>query len=275
MLGSAAFCGVLPLHEALATEDIQGISVGTALAGHTGNLPLGRPFAAYFEAHIEQGPILEQAGLPIGVVTGGQAICWLDVLVTGSPAHAGTTPMRLRRDALFAASAMINRLEQLADEFQPHGLVTVGQLAIPGSSRNTIPGQVGFTIDLRHHQDTQIAAMEQRTRAVLQELAGQRGMAIDIQQHWFSAATPFDPDCIAAVQQAVTALGYPHQQIVSGAGHDAIHLARHCPTTMIFIPCVGGLSHHEAEDALPDDVRMGADVLLGAVLQQAGGRPQD
>jgi beta-ureidopropionase / N-carbamoyl-L-amino-acid hydrolase len=275
MLGSAAFCGVLPLDQALAAEDAQGISVATALAGHAGNLPLGRAFDAYFEAHIEQGPILEQAGLPIGVVTGGQAICWLDVLVTGSPAHAGTTPMALRRDALFAASTMISRLEQLAGEFSPHGLVTVGQLAIPGSSRNTIPGQVHFTIDLRHHQDAQIAAMEQRARAVLQELATARGLTVDIQQHWFSAATPFDRDCIGAVRQAVTALGYPHQEIVSGAGHDAIHLARHCPTTMIFIPCVGGISHNEAEDALPQDIRMGADVLLGAVLQRAGGQPQD
>lgn len=271
MLGSAAFCGVLPLARALAMEDAQGISVATALAGQAGKLPLGRPFDAYFEAHIEQGPILEQAGLPIGVVTGGQAICWLDVQVSGSPAHAGTTPMRLRRDALFAASAMICRLEQLADAFQPHGLVTVGQLAIPGSSRNTIPGRVRFTVDLRHHQDKQIAAMEHLSRSVLHELAAQRGMDINIQQHWFSAATPFDTDCIAAVRQAVTSLGYPHQDIVSGAGHDAIHLAHHCPTAMIFIPCVGGISHHEAEDALPDDVRMGADVLLGAVRLRAGG----
>ena len=272
MLGSATFCGVVPLANALAIEDAQGISVATALAGQAGNLPLGRRFAAYFEAHIEQGPILEQAGLPIGVVTGGQAICWLDVLVSGRPAHAGTTPMRLRRDALFAASAMISQLEQLANAFGPHGLVTVGQLLIPGASRNTVPGQVRFTVDLRHPQDAQIHAMEESTRRVLQQLAAQRGLTVNIQQHWFSAATPFDRDCIAAVRQAVTALGYPHQEMVSGAGHDAIHLARHCPSAMIFVPCVDGLSHNEAEDALPDDLRMGADVLLGAVLAQAGGQ---
>ncbi|NWK77672.1 Zn-dependent hydrolase [Aquitalea sp. LB_tupeE] len=271
MLGSAAFCGVLPLDKALAMEDAQGISVATALAGHAGSLPLGRPFDAYFELHIEQGPILEQASVPIGVVTGGQAICWLNVRVTGQPAHAGTTPMHLRRDALFAASAMIRQLEQLAEAFAPHGLVTVGQLLIPGSSRNTIPGQVRFTVDLRHHQDAQIAAMEQRTCALLQQVAAQRGLTVDIQPHWFSAATPFDPDCIAAVGQAVTALGYPHREMVSGAGHDAIHLARHCPSSMIFIPCVGGLSHNEAEDALPENICMGADVLLGAVLGRAGG----
>ena len=270
MLGSAVFCGALPLAQALAAEDMQGISVATALSGHAGSLPLGRAFDAYFEAHIEQGPILEQAGLPIGVVTGGQAICWLDVQVTGSPAHAGTTPMRLRRDALFAASAMINQLEQLAEAFGPHGLLTVGQLAIPGASRNTIPGQVRFTIDLRHHQDEQIHAMEARTRALLQQIAMQRKLTVDIRPYWFSAATPFDDGCIDAVRQAVTALGYPHQDMVSGAGHDAIHLAHHCPAAMIFIPCINGISHNEAEDTLPQDVRMGADVLLGAVLQRAG-----
>lgn len=270
MLGSAAFCQVLPLSAALAVEDAQGISVATALAGHAGNLPLGRRFDAYFEAHIEQGPILEEAGLPIGVVSGGQAICWLDVEVTGYPAHAGTTPMALRQDALFGASAMIGRLEQLAAAFQPYGLVTVGQLVIPASSRNTIPGYVSFSIDLRHHQDAQIMAMEQQARVVLQEVAAPRGLDVAIRQHWFSPATPFDADCIAAVRQAVTALGYPHQDMVSGAGHDAIYLARHCPTSMIFIPCRDGLSHNEAEYATPDDVRMGADVLLGAVLERAG-----
>ncbi|WP_204377585.1 M20/M25/M40 family metallo-hydrolase [Aquitalea magnusonii] len=181
--------------------------------------------------------------------------------------------MALRHDALFAASAMIGRLEQLAAAFSPYGLVTVGQLLIPGSSRNTIPGLVRFTIDLRHHQDAQIAAMEAQTRSLLQQLAAERGLTVDIQRHWFSAATPFDRDCIGAVRQAVTALGYPHQDIVSGAGHDAIHLARHCPTTMIFIPCVEGISHNEAENALPQDVSMGADVLLGAVLLRAGGQP--
>ena len=271
MLGSATFCNVLPLSHALAVEDAQGISVATALAGHAGNLPLGRPFDAYFEAHIEQGPILEQAGLPIGVVSGGQAICWLDVEVRGDAAHAGTTPMALRHDALFAASTMINRLEQLAAAFQPHGLVTVGQLLIPASSRNTIPGHVRFTVDLRHHQDTHIAAMEQQARACLQQQAAQRGLDVAIRRHWFSAATPFDAECIAAVRRAVSALGYPHQDIVSGAGHDAIYLAQHCPTTMIFIPCRDGLSHNEAEYATPDDVRMGADVLLNAVVERAGG----
>ncbi|MCY1356670.1 N-carbamoyl-L-amino-acid hydrolase [compost metagenome] len=230
---------------------------------------MGREFDAYFEAHIEQGPILEEAGLPVGVVTGGQAICWLDIEVQGVPAHAGTTPMPLRRDALFGVAEMITALEQLSRDFAPKGLVTVGQLNIARSSRNTIPGRVAFTLDLRHHEDEQIAAMETSARERIASIADRRGLEVTVERHWLSPATPFDAACISAVRNAVEGLDYAHQNIVSGAGHDAIHLARHCPTTMVFIPCVGGLSHNEAEDALPDDVAKGCDVLLNAVLSRA------
>lgn len=271
MLGSAVFTGNLPLERALVIRDADGVSVAEALeqSGYAGDLPLGRPFDAYFEAHIEQGPILEEAGLPVGVVTGGQAICWLDIEVQGVPAHAGTTPMPLRRDALFGVGEMITALEQLSRDFAPKGLVTVGQLSIARSSRNTIPGRVAFTLDLRHHEDAQVAAMEACARDIIAAIAARRGLEAAVERHWLSPATPFDTDCIAAVKQAVEGLDYPHQMIVSGAGHDAIHLARHCPTTMVFIPCVGGLSHNEAEDALPDDVTKGCDVLLNAVLSRA------
>ncbi|MFZ6049691.1 Zn-dependent hydrolase [Pseudomonas sp. CR3202] len=271
MLGSAVFTGDLPLERALAIRDADGISVAEALerTGQAGALPLGREFDAYFEAHIEQGPILEDAGLPVGVVTGGQAICWLDIEVQGIPAHAGTTPMPLRRDALFGVGEMITALEQLSRDFAPKGLVTVGQLNIARSSRNTIPGRVAFTLDLRHHLDDEIAAMEASARDLIAAIAARRGLEVKLERHWLSPATPFDPACIAAVRNAVEGLDYPHQDIVSGAGHDAIHLARHCPTTMVFIPCVGGLSHNEAEDALPDDVSKGCDVLLNAVLSRA------
>lgn len=270
MFGSAVFTGALPLQTALDAKDADGISVAQALAdiGQHGTLAFKRPFDAYFEAHIEQGPILEDNSLPVGVVTGGQAICWLDVQVTGVSAHAGTTPMPLRKDAFFGTAEMAMELEAISRDFAPKGLVTVGQLHIAKSSRNTIPGRVQFTVDLRHHEDQQIHAMEQAVSARLTHIAHQRGLGLEISRHWLSPATPFDPACIAAVRSAVQALEYPHQDIVSGAGHDAIHLARHCPTTMIFIPCVGGLSHNEAEDALPEDVRMGCDVLLNAVLHR-------
>ncbi|WP_085630831.1 MULTISPECIES: Zn-dependent hydrolase [unclassified Pseudomonas] len=272
MFGSAVFTGLMDLDAALAVRDADGISVAQALqrTGYAGNRPLGGQVDAYFEAHIEQGPILEDNAKSIGVVTGGQAIRWLDVRVEGMAAHAGTTPMALRKDALYGVARMIQAIEGLAADFAPEGLTTVGELSISKSSRNTIPGLVNFTVDLRHHRDDAIAAMEAQVRARLQAIADGRGLTLTVTPHWISPATPFDAGCVAAVQEAVDALGYAQQPIVSGAGHDAIHLARHCPTAMVFIPCVGGLSHNEAEDVLPDDVRQGTDVLLNAVLARAG-----
>ncbi|AMS20871.1 Zn-dependent hydrolase [Pseudomonas synxantha] len=272
MLGSAVFTGALALDKALATTDGDGVSVDEALraTGYNGERALGGAVDAYFEAHIEQGPILEDNAKTIGVVTGGQAIRWLDVRVEGMAAHAGTTPMALRKDALYGAAKMIQALENLAADFAPQGLTTVGELSIAKSSRNTIPGVLDFTVDLRHHRDTDIDAMEQQVRARLQAIADNRGLSVTITPHWISPATPFDAQCVACVQASVDALGYSQQTIISGAGHDAIHLARYCPTAMIFIPCVGGLSHNEAEDVLPEDVRQGTDVLLNAVLKRAG-----
>ncbi|ROL79189.1 Zn-dependent hydrolase [Pseudomonas protegens] len=271
MFGSAVFTGVMSLDAALAVRDADGISVAEALqrTGYAGNRPLGGAVDAYFEAHIEQGPILEDNAKSIGVVSGGQAIRWLDVQVEGMAAHAGTTPMPLRKDALYGAAQMILAVEQLAADFAPQGLTTVGELSVAKSSRNTIPGLLTFTVDLRHHHDQQIAAMELQVEERLERIARQRGLKVSIDRHWVSPATPFDAECVAAVQQAVDGLGYPQQSIVSGAGHDAILLARYCPTAMVFIPCVGGLSHNEAEDVLPEDVRQGADVLLNAVLARA------
>ena len=272
MLGSAAFAGVMPLEQALASRDGQGVSVADALvaSGYAGERAIpGTPFDAYFEAHIEQGPILEENGVPIGVVTGGQAIRWLDVRVQGQAAHAGTTPMRFRRDAMFAAAEMAASLETLVEMFAPHGLVTIGELGILNASRNTIAADLTFTVDLRHHEDARIAEMESTLRERCADITERRGLTVQIDQHWVSPATPFDPVCVKAVADAVEALDYRHQRIVSGAGHDAIHIATHCPTAMIFIPCVNGLSHNAAEDALPEDVTRGADVLLHAMLARA------
>jgi N-carbamoyl-L-amino-acid hydrolase len=273
MLGSAVFTGMIELEQALSATDAEGTSVGAALdtIRYRGDCAVGGiPIDTYFEAHIEQGPVLEKNGMPIGVVTGGQGIRWLDVNVSGHGAHAGTTPMEFRRDAMFAAAEMIHQLEQMARDFAPRGLVTVGQIAIPNSSRNTIPARVSFTVDLRHHEDQVIDAMEQAMRVELDRVARSRGVAVETGVYWNSPVTPFDSGCVAAVEAAATALGYPHQEIVSGAGHDAINMARYCPTAMIFIPCVNGLSHNEAEAALPEHVAQGADVLLNAVLARAG-----
>lgn len=273
MLGSAAFTGVMPLALALNTRDAAGISVEQALqaTGYAGTRAVpGLVFDAYFEAHIEQGPVLENSGVPIGVVTGGQAIRWLDVRVLGQAAHAGTTPMQCRRDALFASAEMAAELETVAAEFFPQGLVTIGELRIRNASRNTIAADLYLTVDLRHPNDAMIEKMEAALRERFEVIARRRRLTVEVGRHWVSPATPFDLDCIAAVSNAAKTLDYPQQRIVSGAGHDAIHLAKHCPTAMIFIPCVDGLSHNEAEDALPADVTRGTDVLLHAMLARAG-----
>ena len=200
------------------------------------------------------------------MVTGGQAILWLDVETKGRAAHAGTTPMNLRKDTMVGTAEMIVALEQCILEQFPEGLVTFGEMQVANSSRNTIPGQIQWTIDLRNPDDAQLKAMEQATHQLLHSLAAQRDLEISISQHWLSPATYFDRTCVATVQDAVDSLGYSNQTIVSGAGHDAINIAKHCPTTMIFIPCINGLSHNEAEDIYANDAAQGADVLLNAIL---------
>jgi beta-ureidopropionase / N-carbamoyl-L-amino-acid hydrolase len=279
MLGSAVFTGAMSVQTALDSRDAQGVTLADALRSigiveQTATPALRKaqhqPVDAYFEAHIEQGPVLEANGTTIGIVTGGQSIRWLDVEVTGTAAHAGTTPMPYRRDALFACAQMAVELEQIVAGYAPRGLVTIGQVEIPNASRNTIAGRLAFTVDLRHPDNAQIEAMERDLRDAFAKIAQTRGVQVDISTHWVSPATPFDERCVGFVADAAAGLGYSHERIVSGAGHDAIHLARYCPTAMVFIPCVGGLSHNEAEDALPDDVTRGADVLLNAVLARAG-----
>ncbi|MDN7178128.1 Zn-dependent hydrolase [Caballeronia sp. SEWSISQ10-4 2] len=272
MLGSAVFVGATPLAAAWQTTDAEGVTLREALnqIGYAGTPGHGMENVdSYFEAHIEQGPILESHGNPIGVVTGGQAIRWLDVEVTGVAAHAGTTPMPYRKDALFASAAMALALEAIAQRFAPLGLVTIGQVNVPNSSRNTIAGRVAFTVDLRHPDDTKIDAMEREVRELFGKIAADRGLKADISTYWKSPATPFDAACVDLAEEAAKGFGYAYERIVSGAGHDAIHLARHVPTAMVFIPCVDGLSHNEAEEALPEDVTCGANVLINAVLARA------
>ncbi|WP_445403741.1 Zn-dependent hydrolase [Acinetobacter vivianii] len=268
MMGSAAFAGVLPKQQVYDTTDKNGISVYSELVrtGQLGDYPLARPFQAYYEAHIEQGPVLERNQISIGVVTGGQAILWLDVETKGKAAHAGTTPMNMRKDTMVGTAEMIVAIEKCILEKFPQGLVTFGEMQVANSSRNTIPGQIQWTIDLRHPDDAALKAMEIETTAILSRLAMERDLEVRVSQHWLSPATYFNPTCVATVQDAVNSLGYSNQTIVSGAGHDAINIAKHCPTTMIFIPCIDGLSHNEAEDIYMQDAAQGADVLLNAIL---------
>ncbi|WP_130804445.1 Zn-dependent hydrolase [Acinetobacter ihumii] len=269
MMGSGVFTNILNLDQVLKTTDKDGLSVESELirTEQSGQIPLQRHFQAYYELHIEQGPVLEQNQKEIGVVTGGQAIIWLDVEVSGKAAHAGTTPMAMRHDPMLGTAEMMIALEKMVLQDFPEGLITFGEISIQNSSRNTIPAKTQWTIDLRHPEDTQIQNMQQQVLKLLQQIAAQRHLNATSQQHWHSPATYFDAGCVQTVQSTVEDLGFSSQRMVSGAGHDAINLAKHCPTTMIFVPCEGGLSHNEAEKITSLQAEQGADVLLNSILK--------
>src|SRR5271156_6777042 len=265
MVGSGVFAGVFDLAEGLARPDnLTGVELGAELEriGFAGPEPVGgRAVAAYFEAHIEQGPILEAVGKPIGVVTGAQGQRWYEITVTGQEAHAGPTPMPRRRDALVGAARMIDAVNRIGHAHAPNACATVGFVQVSPNSRNTIPGRVFFTIDFRHPDNDVLTAMDRELRAACAEAAAK--------EFWYFPPTPFDQRMVGAVREAAAAQNLPHQDIISGAGHDAVYMARVAPTAMIFVPCVGGISHNEIEDAKPDDLTAGCAVLLNAILDRA------
>jgi len=272
MVGSGAFTGVFGIEGALSTRDNNApeLTLGGELEriGFAGPAPVGgRKVAAYFEAHIEQGPILEAAGLPVGIVTGAQGQRWYEITVTGQEAHAGPTPMPRRRDALVGAARMIDAVNRIGHAHAPSACATVGFVQVSPNSRNTIPGQVFFTVDFRHPQDEVLTAMDRELRAACAEAASSQRLEVAVEEFWYFPPTPFAPKLVGAVREAARVQGYPHQDIVSGAGHDAVYLARIAPSAMIFVPCVGGISHNEIEDAKPEDLTAGCNVLLNAVLE--------
>jgi len=265
--------GVFPLEEALARPDnVTGVTLGAELQriGFAGAEPCGgQKVRAYFEAHIEQGPILEAAGKPIGVVQGAQGQRWYEITVTGQEAHAGPTPMTRRKDALVGSARMIDAVNRIGHAHAPYACATVGFIQSSPNSRNTIPGKVFFTVDFRHPDDATLTAMDKDLRAACADVAKSIGLACEVNEFWYFPPTPFDAACVAAVRGAVASAGHPHMDIISGAGHDAVYMARVAPTAMIFVPCVGGISHNEIEDAKPDDLTAGGNVLLNAVLDTA------
>jgi N-carbamoyl-L-amino-acid hydrolase len=276
MVGSGAFTGVFTVAEALATRDNNApdLTLGAELQriGFAGPAPVGEhPVAAYFEAHIEQGPILEAAQLPIGIVTGAQGQRWYEITVTGQEAHAGPTPMPRRRDALVGAARMIDAVNRIGHAHAPSACATVGFVQVSPNSRNTIPGRVFFTVDFRHPDDDMLTAMDRELRAACSAAAATQSLEVEVKEFWYFPPTPFDERMVGAVREAATAQELPHQDIISGAGHDAVYLARVAPTAMIFVPCVGGISHNEIEDAKPDDLTAGCAVLLNAILDCADG----
>ncbi len=272
MMGSGVFVGAFPLEATLQRLDLEGITVGEALnrIGYAGPQPIGgRPIGAYFEAHIEQGPILEDTNKVIGVVTGALGLRWYDVVVTGQDAHAGPTPMRLRKDAMVTASKMVAEINALAQRYQPDGRGTVGFMQVKPNSRNVIPGEVRFSVDLRQARDDQLDKMEGEMRVAFDQIARAHNVGVTVERVANYPACNFDAGCVSAVRDAAATLGLSHMDIVSGAGHDAIYMARVTPTSMIFVPCEGGISHNEIENAKPEDLAAGCNVLLNVILDRA------
>ncbi|MBA4217996.1 MAG: Zn-dependent hydrolase [Methylibium sp.] len=273
MMGSGVFAKAFTLEHAYAATDTEGKTVKGELEriGYIGSqVPGDHAIGAYFETHIEQGPVLEDHGITIGVVTGVLGIRWYDCVVTGMEAHAGPTPMALRKDALQVATQLMQEVVACAHRHPPHGRGTVGMVQVHPNSRNVIPGRVKFSIDLRNATDALCEAMDADIRAVAARLSEDSGLPIEITPVSAYPAQPFHADCIAAVQKAADALGFSSMPVVSGAGHDAVYMARLAPAGMIFIPCKDGISHNEIEDAKPEHIEAGCNVLLQAMLARAG-----
>jgi N-carbamoyl-L-amino-acid hydrolase len=272
MAGSGVFAGTLGEAELGATADRDGLIFSDELAriGYAGPEPVGgRDIAALFEVHIEQGPILEAEQRTIGIVTGAQAQHWYDITLTGRESHAGTTPMERRHDALLGAARIVAAVNEVGEANRPHGRATVGELHVAPNSRNTIPGRVFLTVDLRHPDAEALAAMAESVAASARATAEALGLEIEIEDAMRLAAVAFDPACVAAVAAGAEALGLAHMEIVSGAGHDACNIAKVAPAGMIFVPCLDGISHNEIESATRDDCAAGCAVLLHAVVDRA------
>jgi len=273
MMGSGVFAGKFPLETALQARDADGKAVRDELQaiGYAGPEPVGgRPVDAYFEAHIEQGPILEHEDKVIGVVTGSLGLRWYDVVVTGMEMHAGPTPMAIRKDALLAASYLVQAVIGIANQHQPHGRGTVGELHAHPGSRNVIPGQVRLTVDLRHEDEATLVRMDQAWRQAAQEVAQRHGVTVEVKDVQYFPPTPFDTDLVGKIRDGAVARGLPRMDIVTGAGHDAVYMAAVAPTAMIFVPCKDGISHNEIEDARPEHLEAGCNVLLDAMVARAG-----
>jgi len=272
MVASGVFAGVFDLDYGLGRKDVDGKTMGEELTriGYAGETQCGgRPIAAFFEAHIEQGPILEAENKTIGVVQGVQGIRWYEVTVTGQEAHAGPTPMPRRKDALVGVARMISAVNGIGLARPPYACATVGMLQVSPNSRNVIPGKVFFTIDFRHPDPEVLAGMGREMQAEAEKIAAELKLEIDFKEIWYSPPVKFASECVAAVKRAANDLGFSNREIVSGAGHDSVYLSRVAPTAMIFVPCKDGISHNEIEDAKPDELAAGCDVLLRAIIERA------
>jgi N-carbamoyl-L-amino-acid hydrolase len=273
LLASGVFSGVYSLDYALARTDADGVSFGEALEsiGYAGTAPVGEhAIDAFFEAHIEQGPILEAEAKQVGVVLGAQGQRCFVVTVNGEEGHAGTLPMAMRKDALVGAARMVDALNGIAFTHEPTPVITVGHVKVRPNSRNTIPGQVVFSIDSRHPDDAVLTALHEEMRHACEGIARDLDLGVDFSLQSERPSVAFHDECVALVRDTAERLGIEHKDIYSGAGHDACQLVHKAPTGMIFVPCEGGVSHNEKENARPADLAAGCDVLLHVILHRAG-----
>lgn len=272
MLASGVFAGVHTLDWAYGREDAEGKTVGAELEriGYKGDEPIGeRKMHAFFELHIEQGPILEAEGCDIGVVTHGQGLNWLQVTLIGKESHTGSTPMPMRVNAGLGMARITQVVDEIAWKHAPLAVGAVGHCDVYPNSRNIIPGKVVFTIDFRHPEKEVIAAMESELRERAKIIAEEIGLTMEIEQAGAFDPVQFDETCVKAVRDAAERLGYRHRDLVSGAGHDACWINRVAPTSMVMCPCVDGLSHNEDEEISPEWATAGANVLYHAVVETA------
>jgi len=272
MMGSAVWSGRLPLDTAYALTDRAGISVRQEL--QRAGVPTGAPLLrqavkASFEVHIEQGPVLEQKAKTIGVVTGVQHMSRHEIIVEGQEAHAGPTPMDMRRDPIRVLADLLPALYAATAQRGRDARLTIGFIETLPGSPNTVPGRLRFTVDIRHPDAAVYGELREEVNRLVRAALGRHALAGDIRCVWEAPGVSFDPTCVAAVRSATAALGFDSLEMVSGAGHDSCNVSAVVPTAMVFVPCAGGLSHNEAESALPGDLEAGANVLLHAMLSMA------
>jgi N-carbamoyl-L-amino-acid hydrolase len=272
MVSSGVFAGVYTKEFAYSRLDPEGTKLGDELVriGFKGEEPVGgRPLHAYFELHIEQGPILEDEGYDVGVVTHGQGQRWYELKLTGFESHAGSTPMPVRKDALLGAARVIELVNAIGLSKAPLGVSTCGMINAYPNSRNVIPGEVFLACEFRHPIDATLSEMDAALHEGVKLICDKIGLGYELKQIFYYAPVAFNAECVSAVRRAANHFGYKHRDIVSGAGHDACYMARVTPASMIFTPCVDGVSHNESEDIKLEWSTAGANVLLHAALEKA------
>ena len=273
MLASGVFAGIHDVDFAYGRTDLDGKRFGDELEriGWKGDEPVGaRRMHAYFELHIEQGPILEAEDKDVGVVTHCQGLWWLEFTLTGKAAHTGSTPMEMRVNAGLAMARILEMVQAVAMSEQPAAVGGVGQMKFTPNSRNVLPGTVIFTVDIRTPEQAKLDRMRARVEREAAAICEALGVGCSVEAVGHFDPVTFAPELVGRVRGAAERLGYSHRDIISGAGHDACWAAKVAPATMVMCPCVGGLSHNEAEEISPEWAAAGTDVLFHAVLETAG-----